>query len=113
MIFLKVSRRLSWLTYAQHALEWSLQLVECPMSAIKLLQSWSLLPALKGVLMHVKYHSEICTPFTMIEVMNSIKKVLVKGLQCLDEKYEHQAIYSLECSSGCHQSSNDRLSSIQ
>ena len=80
-IFISVAERSSRLMYAQQELEWSLQLIDFPMVATKLLQSWLLRPALKGVLMEVKFYSEIGPPFTMIKVMTRIQVVLGKGLQ--------------------------------
>ncbi len=54
----------------------SLQLIEHQVVATKSLRSWPLRPALKGAQMDVKFHSEICTQHTMIEVMNHIKVLL-------------------------------------
>ena len=77
-IFISVVERSSGLMYAQQELKWSLHLL---MVATKQLQSGPLRPALKGALMDVKFHSEIGTPLTMIEVMTCIQVVLLKGLQ--------------------------------
>jgi hypothetical protein len=54
----------------------SLQLIEHQVVAIKSLWSGLLLPALKGAPLDDKFHSEIGTLHTMIEVMNHIKVLL-------------------------------------
>ncbi len=64
--------------YAQQGLESSLQLIEHQVFATKSLWSGPLRLALKGVPMDVKFHSEIGTPHTMIEVINHIKVLLRK-----------------------------------
>ena len=79
-IFGGVVGRSSWLPYAQQGLGSSLLTVEHQMVATKSLQSGPVRPALKAVPimrpMDCIYHSEICTPVTMIEVMNHIKELL-------------------------------------
>jgi hypothetical protein len=54
-----------------------LQLIEHHVVATKSLQSWPLRLALKGAPMDIKFHSEIVTPHTMIEVMNHIELLLI------------------------------------
>ena len=66
------------LPYAQQGLEWSLQLIEHQMVATRTLQYGPLRRVLKHVLLDIKHHSEISTPFTMIEVIKPIKLVLCK-----------------------------------
>ena len=46
------------------------------MFATKPLRSGPLRPALKGALMDVEFHSEIGTPFSMIEVMTRVESLL-------------------------------------
>ncbi len=54
----------------------SLQLIKHQVVATKSPLSWPLLLGLKGEPMDVKFHSEVGTPHTMIEVINHIKVLL-------------------------------------
>ncbi len=70
-IFGCVLERSSWLPYAQQGLGSRLQLLEHQVDATKVVQSWPLRQALKSAPMEVKYHPEMETPHTMIEVLKA------------------------------------------